>query len=118
MEPGDALRYITEGSLMITPGDRKDMITAALNSFCEDDNKRLKISGIILTGGIMPEEGLMELLQKAQIPVLIAEEDTYDVATSVHDLTVKIRPCDKDKIEKVVRMVKESVDLRKILKGM
>jgi len=118
MEPGDALRYITDGSLMITPGDRKDMIGAALSTFCEDDPRRLKISGIILTGGIMPQDNLMELLQKAQIPVLMAKEDTYDVATSVYDLTVKIRPCDKDKVEAVVKLIKENVDLKKILKGM
>ena len=118
MEPGEAVRYITEGSLMITPGDRRDMIEAALNSFCEDGNKKLKVSGMVLTGGIMPDSGLMELLQKTQIPVLLAREDTYDVATTIHDLTVKLRPCDEDKISAVVRLIRESVDLKKILKGM
>ncbi len=118
MEPADAVKYITEGSLMITPGDRKDMITVALGSFCENDDKRLKVSGIVLSGGITPNPELTELLQKAQIPVLLAKEDTYDVATSIHDLTVKLRPCDKDKIEAVVKLIKESVDLKKILKGM
>ena len=34
----------------------------------------------------------MALMQRAQIPVLIAQEDTYDVATLFHDLIVKIRP--------------------------
>ena len=117
MEPSDAVRYITEGSLMITPGDRKDMIAAALDSFCEEENKKLKVSGIILTGGIMPQDSLMGLLEKSNIPVLMAENDTYDVATSVHDLTVKIRPCDKDKINAVEKLIRESVDFKKILKG-
>jgi len=117
MEPDDAIKYIVEGSLMITPGDRRDMIKAALGCFCAD-NRRLKISGIVLTGGINPDQGLLNLLQKAQIPVLMASEDTYDVATRLHDFTVKLRPRDKDKIEAVVKLVKDNVDLRKILKGM
>ncbi|MBN2831129.1 MAG: AAA family ATPase [Candidatus Omnitrophica bacterium] len=118
MEPDDAVRYITEGSLMITPGDRKDMIMVALGCFCEDNDKKPKISGIVLTGGITPDKPLMGLLHKVKIPVLLAKEDTYDVATRLYDLTVKLRPRDKDKIDAVVKLIKDNVDLKKILKGM
>ena len=90
----------------------------ALSSFSDSDNKKVKISGMVLSGGITPENPIMSLLQKSGIPVLLAKADTYDVATSVHDLTVKLRPCDKDKIEAVVKLVKDNVDLKKILKGM
>ncbi len=117
MEPRDAERYITEDSLMITPGDREDMITIALNCFRDSANKKLKICGIVLTCGITPQGSIMELLVKAEIPVLLAKSDTYDVATCVHDLTVKIRPCDTEKINAVVKLMKENVDFNKILKG-
>ncbi len=131
MEPRDAERYITEDSLMITPGDREDMITIALNCFRDGGNKlennglasfgqshkKLKVCGIVLTCGITPQGPIMELLAKAEIPVLLANSDTYDVATCVHDLTVKIRPCDRDKINAVVKLIKENVDFAKILKG-
>ncbi|MDD5108643.1 MAG: AAA family ATPase [Candidatus Omnitrophica bacterium] len=117
MEPRDAARYITEDSLMITPGDRQDMITIALNCFRDLVNKKLKICGIVLTCGITPDEPTMNLLSKAQIPVLLAKSDTYDVATCVHDLTVKIRSCDTEKINAVVKLIKENVDFNKILKG-
>ncbi len=117
MEPKDATRYIIEDSLMITPGDRQDMINIALNCFRDSANKKLKICGLILTCGITPDEKLMELLVKAQIPVLMANADTYDVATCVHDITVKIRPCDKEKILAVEKLIKENVDFKKILKG-
>jgi len=117
MEARDAVRYISEDSLMITPGDREDMIICALNSFRDANNSKLKICGIILTGGIIPEPPIMNLLSKAQIPVLLSKSDTYDVATCVHDLTVKIRPCDQDKIDTVIKLIKENVDFKKILKG-
>ncbi|MDD5561482.1 MAG: AAA family ATPase [Candidatus Omnitrophica bacterium] len=117
MEARDAVRYICEDSLMITPGDREDMIICGLSSFRDSANTKLKICGMILTGGITPEPPIMNLLAKAQIPVLLAKSDTYDVATCVHDLTVKIRPCDKDKIDTVIKLIKENVDFKKILKG-
>ncbi|MDD5476853.1 MAG: AAA family ATPase [Candidatus Omnitrophica bacterium] len=117
MEPRDAERYISEDSLMITPGDRQDMINIALNCFRDSSNKRLKICGIVLTCGITPQGPIMELLAKAEIPVLLAKSDTYDVATCVHDLTVKIRPCDTEKVNAVVKLMKENVDFNKILKG-
>lgn len=117
MEPADAVRYISEDSLMITPGDREDMIMSALSCFRDPGNKALKVCGIVLSCGITPEAPVMNLLERAQIPVLLAKSDTYDVATCLHDLTVKIRPCDKDKIEAVVKLVRENVDFKKILKG-
>jgi len=117
MQPRDAVRYITDDSLMITPGDREDMIMIALSCFRETDKDKLKVCGIILSGGITPEVPMMNLLSKAQIPVLLAKSDTYDVATAIHDLTVKIRPCDKEKIGAVVKLIRENVDFKKILRG-
>jgi len=117
MEPADAVRYISDDSLMITPGDREDMIMSALSCFRDSGNKKLKVCGMVLSCGITPEAPIMNLLEKAQIPVLLAKSDTYDVATCLHDLTVKIRPCDRDKIEAVVKLIQENVDFKKILKG-
>ncbi|MDP2940837.1 MAG: AAA family ATPase [Candidatus Omnitrophota bacterium] len=117
MEPHDAVRYISDDSLMITPGDREDMIMTALGCFRESDDKRLKVSGIVLSGGITPDQTIMNLLIKAQIPVLLAKSDTYDVATSIHDLTVKTRPRDTAKINAVIKLIKETVDLDKIFRG-
>ncbi|MDD5431877.1 MAG: AAA family ATPase [Candidatus Omnitrophica bacterium] len=117
MEPRDAVKYIVDDSLMITPGDREDMIMAVISTFKEGNSQRLKACGMVLSGGITPEQPIMGLLQKAQIPVLLAKQDTYDVATTIHDLTVKIRPKDKDKINAVIKLIKERVDLDKILKG-
>ena len=118
MEPHDAVKYITEDSLIITPGDREDMIMTALSCFRDPENKKLKISGIILSGGITPEIPIMNLLIKADIPVLLAKSDTYDVATCIHDMTVKIRAQDKEKINAVIKLIEQHVDLDRIYKEM
>ena len=67
--------------------------------------------------GVAETLGMGRLLGKANIPVLLARADTYDVATAVHDITVKLRPCDKDKIDAVEKLIRENVDFKKILKG-
>lgn len=106
MKPSGALKYIVDNSLLITPGDRDDMITVTLGR---------KVAGIILSGGITPPQSIMDLLEKAGIPVLLAKGDTYTVASSIHDLTVKIRPQDSAKINAAIKLIKDNVDLKKVL---
>ncbi|MDD4953748.1 MAG: AAA family ATPase [Candidatus Omnitrophica bacterium] len=117
MRPHDALKYIVDDALLITPGDRKDLIITALKAVREADKEKVKIAGLVLTGGLMPSQGMMEMLTKAKIPVLLSKDDTYNVAFSIHDLTVKIRPRDTSKIITAVKLIKDNVDLKKILKG-
>jgi BioD-like phosphotransacetylase family protein len=118
MHPREAVKYITEDSLLITPGDRQDMIITALGCFRDDDKSMLKISGMILSGESLPDKSTMDLLSKARIPVLLAKSDTYTVSSMVHDLTVKLRSQDKVKVSSVVKLVKDYVDIDTILKGM
>ncbi|MFA4984204.1 MAG: AAA family ATPase [Candidatus Omnitrophota bacterium] len=117
MKPCDAVKYIIEGSFIITPGDREDIIETVLSSYRDSEKKTLKASGIILTGGMLPAAALRDALSKAGIPVLVAKEDTYAVASYVHDLNVKMRPKDSDKINEAIRLVREKVDMNTILKG-
>lgn len=117
MKPNDAVKFIVEDSLLITPGDREDIINTALGCFRNND-KKLKISGIVLTGDLKPDAALLDSLSKAEVAVLLAKSDTYDVASCIHDLTVKTRAKDKAKITTAVNLIKDNVDLDTILKGM
>jgi BioD-like phosphotransacetylase family protein len=117
MRPSNALRYMVDDTLLITPGDSDEMIKAALACYRESEKNRLKLSGLIISGGIMPEKEMMNLLSDAGIPVLLAPMDTYTVSSLIHDLTVKIRPENTAKINMAVKLIKDYVNLDKILKG-
>jgi len=117
MEAHEAVKYIVNDSLLITPGDREDIIMAGLELYRETDKTKLRISGLVLTGGIIPEPSIMELLKKSQLPVLLAKTDTYTAASYLHDLTVKIRPKDTEKINTAIKLIKDNVDLDGILRG-
>ncbi|MFH1478369.1 MAG: AAA family ATPase [Candidatus Omnitrophota bacterium] len=117
MEPHDALMYIENGSLLITPGDREDMLMTLLSAHLLKKNDRdISIAGIVLTGGIVPKKSIMTLIEKAKIPVLLSKNHTYLTASKIHDLAIKIGPKDKEKMLLATKLVEKYVDIDKILK--
>ncbi len=115
MEPHEALNYIEEKSLIITPGDREDIILTAMSFHLAGVKAGIKISGIILSGGIVPHKAIMDLTLKTDLPILLAKDDTYSVAATIHDLIVKIRPQDTQKVNAAIKLVEDYVDITKIL---
>ncbi len=113
MEPHEALHYIEDGSLIITPGDREDIILAATGVHLSHEND-ISISGIVLSGGLTPHSEILDLVKKARIPLILAQGDTYSVAAKVHDMLVKIKPQDKLKVATAIKLVEDYVDVRRI----
>jgi BioD-like phosphotransacetylase family protein len=105
--------YIQPGVLIITPGDRDDIILAAISSSKLADER--SIAGIILTNDIPPHEKLLELLAQTDIPVIAAKEESYTITAKITNMTVKTQPQDTDKIPVIKRLVTEHVDLDKLL---
>jgi len=50
--------------------------------------------------------------------VLLAQEDSYQVASTVHDLTVKTRPGDVEKISLIRDLVAKNVNVKRILESL
>jgi len=118
MEPHEAWNYVEEGSLIITPGDREDMILMAMSSYLLHPKATARISGIVLTGGIMPHKRINALIARSSIPVLFAKADTYRVTSDIHDLVVKIKPSDNVKAEMAIKMIEEYIDIDFLMKKM
>ncbi len=116
MRPHDAIPYISDGSLLITPSDRKDMIMTALSCYRESNKERLKVSGLVLSGGIVPQQDIINLLKEKSVPVLLSKTDTYTTASVLHDMNIKIMPQDKEKIQMIVELIRDFVDIPEILK--
>jgi len=47
------------------------------------------MAGVVLTGNMCPSEFLLKVIKTMPFPVLLAAADSYQVASRVHDLTVK-----------------------------
>jgi BioD-like phosphotransacetylase family protein len=107
MEPQNVIPLLAPRSLVITPGDRVDNILVAVNSHLMHDPSKPQVSAILLTHGFRPHETIVELLRRANIPVLLTELDTYSVASQVYSMSVKTQSSDRHKIDIIKRMVEE-----------
>jgi BioD-like phosphotransacetylase family protein len=105
--------YLQPGVLIIAPGDRDDIILAAISSAGISGQK--VVSGIILTSDLLPHPKLMEMLTHTNIPVVVATEDSYTVASRIHGMTVKTQPEDADKIPVIKRVILEHVNLDQLV---
>jgi len=81
-------------------------------------DRRFKVAGIILTGGMVPDVKIVDLLKKSKIPVLLSPNDTYTVAGKIETLICKIEKTDKDKILQATRLVKKYVDVELIIRNL
>ena len=116
MELHNAMGYVEDGSLIITPGDRDDILLMALSKQLMSQDKNFKVAGIILTGGILPNKSVVDLIEKSGIPLMFSEDDTYSVASRIYDLAVKLKPRDTKKIKIVIDMIKQYVNIESIIR--
>ncbi len=105
--------HLQPGNLLITPGDRDDVILAAISAASTSGTRA--IAGIILTNDILPHPKLLDLLAQTDIPVIAAREDAYTITSKINAMTVKTQPQDVDKIPVIKQLVTEHVDLDKLL---
>jgi BioD-like phosphotransacetylase family protein len=100
---------LERGSLIITPGDREDILLGAIAA--ESIAGEKVVSGIILTRNVLPHPKLMEMIAKTSIPVIICQDDSYAVASKINQMTVKTQPSDTDKIPIIKNLISKNIDL-------
>ncbi len=103
------VNLLERGSLIITPGDREDILLSAIAAESTVGEKVL--SGIILTQNVLPHPKLMEMIAKTTIPVIICHDDSYAVASKINQMTVKTQPSDTDKIPIIKNLITQHIDL-------
>jgi hypothetical protein len=107
--------YFDPGTLVVTPGDREDILMAALSSGALTQKDGRVIAGLVLSGDLFPHQNLVELIKSSHLPVIASPLDSYTVASSIHSMTVKTLPGDDEKIEKIQAMIEEHVEVDRLL---
>ena len=115
MPPHTALEFFRGDELLITPGNREDLILAAMSGCVIGISKAYCVRGIILTGGIFPDKTILKLVRRTNIPMILVKENTYEAAQKLNNLIVKIRTEDTDKIKQARTIIKKHVDIEGIL---
>jgi BioD-like phosphotransacetylase family protein len=112
MEPVHMLERIGPGTLVIVPGDREDVILKLTSAHSAGGGLAL---GLVLTGGYRPSQTVLDEIHWADLFTTLVAEDTYAVASEVHDLLVKTHPSDTEKIDLIKALVAEHLDVDRIL---
>ena len=71
--------------------------------------------GLVLTGGYRPRPAVLDAIRRADLFATLVAEDTYAVASEVHDLLVKTHAADREKIAEIKALVGEHLDIDRIL---
>jgi len=97
------LPRLKENTLIVTPGDRSDLILGALQANISMNYPM--ISGIVLSGGLKPEQPIIDLIEglTRKIPILSVTGDTYEATNAVGNIKSKIYADNKQKISLSMR---------------
>jgi phosphate acetyltransferase len=110
------LDHISDGDMIITPGDRADLIVGSLAS--RFSGTYPNIAGLVLTGGLVPEPSVLRLIDGlggADVPVLAVAADTYRTAATVAGVRGVLTPESERKIAAALGVFGRHVDRRGLL---
>ncbi|WP_372792124.1 phosphate acetyltransferase [Lutibacter sp.] len=114
MQLRNYLNHIEEDSLIITPGDRADIILGALQANASSNYP--KISGIVLTGGIVPDDSIIRLIDGLSqiVPILLAKEGTFEVANKIGAVRSHMYADNKQKIRTSLSTFDKYIEIDKL----
>ncbi|TXE16082.1 phosphate acetyltransferase [Psychroserpens burtonensis] len=98
MQLRNYLTHLKENGLVITPGDRADIILGALQANISANYP--SISGIVLTGGLIPEDSIIKLIEGLSdvVPIISVKEGTFSVANRIGAIKSQIYAQNTQKI--------------------
>ncbi|WP_321371629.1 phosphate acetyltransferase [uncultured Draconibacterium sp.] len=110
MQLRNYLDRVEENSLIITPGDRSDIILAALQANASANYPN--IAGIVVTGGIAPEPQILRLIEGLPniVPIILVDDVTFVAANKIANVKPKIRPGIPRKIDLSISTFEKYVD--------
>ncbi len=109
------LARLEDGDLIITPGDRDDIVLGTLVAHYSKDFPTL--AGILITGGMEPGDNLLRLIRGIKqytLPILTTSADTYETVEQVKNVPSKMRAGSDRKIALAKGMFRANVDTESI----
>jgi BioD-like phosphotransacetylase family protein len=117
MQAGNVLDRLETNTLLVVPGDREDIILAAIShAVAGTDPHHSNLSALVLSESLRPDSAaIAELIATAPLPIIASPMDSYTIASRIHSMTVKTLPGDSEKIERIQQLVSEHVNVDRIL---
>ncbi len=111
MQVPNFLKYLKENVVIVTPGDRGDIIICALQANLSTSYP--KVAGIVLSAGSVPEEPIMHLIRGSQsiIPIIAVNTGTFETSALLGAIQSRITPDNDKKIQLAIDTFEKYVDV-------
>ncbi|MBC6697990.1 phosphate acetyltransferase [Hymenobacter sp. BT190] len=115
MQVPNFLLRLEENVLIITPGDRADLILSALQANMSASYPR--VAGLVLTSGYRPEDSVLRLIEglPAAVPILLVESGTFQTTTRIGNIQARIGPQQTKKIRLAIQTFERHLDAPRLL---
>lgn len=113
MQADHAVELLRARTLLIAPGDREDLLRAAIEA--NRDAATPRVVGLVLTGGFRPSPAVVAELRAANLFAYLVGTDTYRTAQAVEHILVKTHAGDVEKISTIIGLVDRALDVDAIL---
>jgi phosphate acetyltransferase len=112
MQLPNFLKHLKENVLIVTPGDRGDIIISALQANLSTSYP--KVAGLVLTGGFEPEEPIRRLIEGLQtvVPIISVKTGSFQSATNIGSIQSRITPDNPKKIQLAINTFDKHVDVQ------
>ncbi|WP_369916250.1 phosphate acetyltransferase [Plantactinospora sp. KBS50] len=107
------LDHLVDGALMITPGDRADLLLAAAAAHVAG---QASLAGLVLTLGERPDERVMRLLERLNtgLAVLLVRTDSFDTVAASSRIEGRLGADNPRKVEAALGAFEERVDTEEV----
>ncbi|XVU24589.1 phosphate acetyltransferase [Actinoplanes sp. CA-054009] len=103
------LDHLTDGALLITPGDRADLLVAASAAHAAGN---VTLSGLVLTLGERPDERAVRVIERLNtgLAMLVVDTDSYHTISAAGRIEARLGTGTPRKIEAALGAFEENVD--------
>ncbi len=115
MHVDNVLNYIAKDQLLVTPGDRADVLLAAIGSRLS--SAMPDIAGVLLTGGLRPSDQICKFIEGwtgSPLPILLTKHHTYKALMALQAMAAPIEPGNPAKINSALGLFEKHVNGKEI----
>lgn len=107
------LDRLSNNSLVMTPGDRSDILVGCVLACAQPDGPAP--AAVVLTGGMLPPPSVCRLIESsASLPILSCQEDTYVVASKAAEVRAEIGEHSPRKIESAIGVFERKINVEEL----
>jgi phosphate acetyltransferase len=109
------LDHLHDGGLVITPGDRSDLIVA---SYAAHASGKAALAGLVLTLGLLPDPRVVDLVERlgGGLPVVSVQTDSFETVSLMAGLEGQLRGDNARKVQAALGAFESAVDTAELAK--